>query len=104
MDYLCVVEYFFEDAPGGSGRVAWDIAKAMRDRGYSVTMLVYQSGDKPLGVSEYEGVRLVRFKKEEKPKWHPGRMQAIIDSTANGCKQWLQFIFQMICKNIYFFV
>lgn len=89
MEYLCVVENFFGDIPGGAGRVAWDIAKAMRDQGYSVTLLCYQSGDRPLGIAEHEGVRLVRFKKEVMPSWHPGRLNAIIDSTAQGCREWL---------------
>ena len=87
--YLAVVEHFFEDVPSGSARVAWDIAMAMRDRGYEVTVLCYRVGDTAPGLSEYDGVRLVRFDKEGKPGWHPGRLQAIIESTARACRQWL---------------
>ena len=87
--YLTVVEHFFEDIPSGSARVAWDIAMEMRDRGYEVTVLCYRAGDNAPGLSEYEGVRLVRFDKEGKPCWHPGRLQAIIESTARACRQWL---------------
>jgi glycosyltransferase involved in cell wall biosynthesis len=89
LEYLCVVEHFFEDAPSGSARVAWDIAKAMRDRGYKVTILCYRAGDTAPGISEHEGIRLVRFDKERKPGWHPGRLQAIIESTARACRHWL---------------
>lgn len=89
MEYLCVVEHLFVDIPTGSGRVAWDIARAMRDRGFSVTVLCYQSDGNELGISDYDGVRVVRFQKERKPSWHPGRLQAIINSTAEACIRWL---------------
>jgi glycosyltransferase involved in cell wall biosynthesis len=89
MKYLCVVEYFFGVTPGGSGRVAWDIAQAMRDRGHSVTLLCYQSGDEEEGAVDYAGIRIVRFKKKILPIWHPSRLKAIIDSTASACRRWL---------------
>jgi glycosyltransferase involved in cell wall biosynthesis len=89
LEYLSVVEHFFEDAPSGAARVAWDIAKAMRDYGYAVTMLCYRVPGKKVGLSEYMGIRIVRFNKEERPRWHPGRIQAILKSSAKGCRQWL---------------
>jgi glycosyltransferase involved in cell wall biosynthesis len=89
LQYLCVVEYFFEEAPGGSGRVARDEARAMRDRGYAVTLFFYAQGNDRPPVSEFEGIRLVRFHKEPKPAWHPGRLNAIVNSAARACRRLL---------------
>ena len=84
-----MVDIFLKMLPAGAARVAWDIARAMRDRGYAVTMLCYRLPDKAVGLSEYEGVRIVRFNKEKRPSWHPGRLQTIIESGADSCRQWL---------------
>jgi glycosyltransferase involved in cell wall biosynthesis len=90
MEYLCVVEYFFDETPGGSGRVAWDIAKLMRDKGHSVTVLFYKREGQQDGIIEYQGIRLVRFTKKARPRWHPGRMRAILESAADACHTWLK--------------
>lgn len=89
MEYLVVVEYCFADHPGGAPRVAWDIAKAMRDRGHAVTLLCYRSGNAPPGIAEVEGMRVVRYDKVERPAWHPRRLDAIIDSARMACRRWL---------------
>ena len=39
MKYLVAVDNCFLDAPGGMGRVAWDIAILMRERGHEVAMI-----------------------------------------------------------------
>jgi len=90
MRYLAITEFCFEDVPGGAGRVAWDIARVMRDRGHQVSMLCYHSGNgAPEGVSQLDGIEVARFHKTVLPSWHPRRLQAIIDSAAGACKRWL---------------
>lgn len=90
MRYLAVVEYCFPDRPGGSGRVAWDIACAMRDRGHEVTLLVYRTDiGRGEGLDLVDGMRIVRFSKAERSSWHPGRLAAITDSAEAACRRWL---------------
>lgn len=90
MNYLVVAEYCFLDEPGGSGRVAWDIAELMRDRGHSVTLICYRSvGQTTEGVAELEGIQVVRFSKTELPGWHPRRLRAIVDGAATAYTHWL---------------
>ncbi len=90
MEYLAVVEYCFADQPGGAGRVAWDIAKALRQRGHSVTLLCCCASDEtPEGVEVLDGIRVVRFRKRQLPRWYPTRLQAIMDATAAACRRWL---------------
>ena len=91
LEYLAVVEYCFADQPGGSGRVAWDIAKAMQARGHAVTLLCYLLDSwMPEGITELDGIRIVRFRKEERPPWHPERLQVIISSTTAAARRWLR--------------
>jgi len=62
VNYLIVVDTFFGDCPTGSARVAWDIAKLMRDRaGATITMFCSKSREDAPETSEHEGVRIVRF-------------------------------------------
>ncbi len=90
LEYLAVVEYCFADQPGGSGRVAWDIARAMQARGHAVTLLCYLLDSRmPEGITELDGIRVVRFRKEERPPWHPERLRAIISSTTAAARRWL---------------
>ncbi|MEQ1802930.1 MAG: asparagine synthase (glutamine-hydrolyzing) [Gammaproteobacteria bacterium] len=90
LEYLAVVEYCFADQPGGSGRVAWDMLKAMQERGHNVTLLCYLLDNRnPEGVTELDGIRVVRFRKDERPAWHPERLHAIINSTRSACRRWL---------------
>lgn len=90
MNYLVVAEFCFLDVPGGAHRVAWDIAKLMRDRGHAVTLFCYRNSDQTTdGIAELEGIRVVRFSKTELPGWDPRRLHAIIDSAATACTRWL---------------
>jgi glycosyltransferase involved in cell wall biosynthesis len=61
MNYLSAVNLGFPDAPSGAGRVAWDIAKAMRDKGYQATTFSSKYKQDAKDISEHEGIRMVRF-------------------------------------------
>ena len=65
MNYLVAVDTFFCDRPSGSARVAWDIAKVVRDSGHNVTVFCKKSNPSLEDKSENEGVKVVRF---EAPK------------------------------------
>lgn len=62
MNYLVAVDTFFPDRPSGSARVAWDIAQLMRDRGHKVTIFCCKQNSDDEEVSEYENVKIVRFR------------------------------------------
>ena len=62
MNYLAAVDTFFLDRQGGSARVAWDIARVMRANSENnVTMLCRKQKIDDEDVSEYNGIRVVRF-------------------------------------------
>jgi glycosyltransferase involved in cell wall biosynthesis len=90
VQYLTVVEFCFADRPSGAARVAWDIAQAMRQRGHTVTLVCYCPSDTTAeGVEMVDGIRVLRFHKRERPRWHPGRLRAIVAATAAACRAWL---------------
>jgi glycosyltransferase involved in cell wall biosynthesis len=93
MRYLVVTEFCFEDVPGGACRVAWDIARVMRDRKHQVSFLCYHCGnDATDGSSQLDGIEVVRFRKAQLPSWHPRRLQAIVDAAAEACERWLSAV------------
>ena len=61
MNYLVAVDGFFPDRPGGSARVAWDIAQLMRDRGHNVTIFCHKQKPQDDDYVHTEGVSVVRF-------------------------------------------
>ena len=75
MKYLVAVDNCFLDAPGGMGRVAWDIAELMRDRGHQVAMVAARPkpGAEPPRLSTEQGVRIARYSRPVLPAWHPLR-------------------------------
>lgn len=92
MNYLVAVDFCFLDVPGGSERVAWDIAMAARDQGWNVAMLCVKPslGELPGGPALQEGITVVRYEKPELAKWHPMRMRHQIEAAAAAFGQWLQ--------------
>jgi len=76
MNYLVAVDDCFLDAPGGMGRVAWDIGMQMRDAGHRVAMLCTRRGKAADAseLSEAEGVTIARYSRPVLPFWHPGRI------------------------------
>jgi glycosyltransferase involved in cell wall biosynthesis len=73
MNYLCAVDSYFPDYPGGAARVALDIALLMREYGHQVTMICKaQSGNNNASTSiESEGIRILRYKKSKLNNWSP---------------------------------
>lgn len=63
MNYLAATERFFQDAPGGAYRVAWDLAQLLLSAGHEVTLLCGSTDrDPPPGPATVEGVRVVRYR------------------------------------------
>jgi len=91
MNYLVAVDNCFADTPSGSARVAWDIAKMARDRGWSVSMLCLnpKPEELPDGPSENEGITVVRYSKPRVSGWHPMRTSKLIDAAAYAFDKWL---------------
>jgi glycosyltransferase involved in cell wall biosynthesis len=79
VNYLTVVDELFPDRPTGAGRVAWDIAGVMRDRGHAVTMLC--GADAP-GIRSVEGIRVVGYAPPPASRWDPRRSGRTIDAVA----------------------
>jgi len=89
MNYLIAVDFCFADAPGGSARVAWDIAKAARDCGWKVGMLCLnpRPGALPQGPTDVEGIQVARYTKPVLPAWHPLRMERQIGAAADAFRR-----------------
>lgn len=85
MRYLVASDYCFVDRPGGSARVAWDIACAMRDRGHEVTTVTLDQRPErgqPMD-SVHDGIRVVRYDLPAIPSWHPNRYEKRIGIIAD---------------------
>jgi glycosyltransferase involved in cell wall biosynthesis len=91
MKYLVAVDHCFLDAPGGMGRVAWDIAMVMRDRRHDVAMVVArpQPGTDAPSVTECHGVRVLRYSRPPLPGWHPLRGYRVVDAARSATRQLL---------------
>jgi glycosyltransferase involved in cell wall biosynthesis len=55
------VDKFFLDSPSGAGRVAWDIAQLMQERGHKATIFCCKQKPEDEEISRYENVDIVRF-------------------------------------------
>lgn len=77
MRYLVAADACFLDTPGGSERVAWELACAMRDRGHQVGMVCgSRSSDPPPGVVETEGITISRYRHPSLWRLDPRRFSA----------------------------
>ncbi len=67
MNYLCAVDSYFPDYPGGAARVALDIALWMREYGHQVTMICRAENGKgdTSTTTGPEGIRILRYKKNK---------------------------------------
>jgi glycosyltransferase involved in cell wall biosynthesis len=63
MRYLAACDRFFDDAPGGAYRIAWDVARLLRGRGHDVALLCGSTERDPApGASVIEGITVVRYR------------------------------------------
>jgi glycosyltransferase involved in cell wall biosynthesis len=62
----------------------------MRQRGHAVTLVCYCASDTAAeGVEMVDGISVLRYHKRNLPRWYPGRLRAIVASTAAACRKWL---------------
>jgi glycosyltransferase involved in cell wall biosynthesis len=89
MRCLIAVDDCFLDRPGGMGRVAWDVAVALRQSGHHVAMLsCVLAGDARAGtVADVEGIQIVRYAKPSLALWHPRRAERSIQSAVEIARE-----------------
>jgi glycosyltransferase involved in cell wall biosynthesis len=74
MRYLAACDRFVLDQPGGAYRVAWDLARLMRDRGHEVALLCGSTeGDPKSGADVVEGITVVRYRFPRRSSLNPFR-------------------------------
>jgi glycosyltransferase involved in cell wall biosynthesis len=91
MNYLCAVDSYFHDYPGGTARVALDIAMLMCEYGHQVTMICKaENGHQDAStVLESEGIQIVRYKKTNFNNWSPYYVQNQIKTVKKAVHQYL---------------
>jgi glycosyltransferase involved in cell wall biosynthesis len=91
MKYLVAVDNCFLDTPGGMGRVAWDIAMVMRDRGHDVALVVTrpQPGTEAASITVCDGVRVLRYSRPPLPGWHPLRGYRMVQAARAATRRLL---------------
>jgi glycosyltransferase involved in cell wall biosynthesis len=91
MNYLCAVDSYFHDYPGGSARVALDIALLMREYGHRVTMICRAENDHQdaSNVVESNGIRILRYKKTNFNNWSPCYVQNQIKTVKKAVHKFL---------------
>jgi glycosyltransferase involved in cell wall biosynthesis len=89
MKYLVAVDNCFLDAPGGMGRVAWDIAVLMRDRGHDVGMVAARprAGAEGPSLGAHHGMRIVHYSRPLLPAWHPLRARRAVQAARAATQQ-----------------
>jgi len=80
---------FFPDRPSGLGRVAWDIAQLMRDRGHKVTVFCRKQKPEDKEVSRHEDVEVVRFQFPQTFSLDPFKVQKQIRAGLHVEKKYL---------------
>lgn len=90
MKYVAAVERFFPDQPGGSGRIAWELAKLFRERGHQVAMLCGSCPtDPPPGIENCDGVTVVRYRFPTLRSWDPRRLAVHIAVARAAAERYL---------------
>ena len=89
MKYLVAVDSCFLDSPGGMGRVAWDIAVLMRDRGHDVAMVSARPdrGDDVPKVDLHQGIRVLRYSRPRLSGWHPLRGHRVMQTAREATRR-----------------
>ena len=79
MRCLVVADRFFGDVPGGAQRIAWELARLMREAGHDVTMFCGATdADQGDGSDEVEGVRVVRYRIPTRAPFSPLRWTGLV--------------------------
>ena len=79
MNILFLADAVFEDLPGGSRMVAWELAHGLARRGHSVTFLVAHQGAKaPDEECSADGVRVLRYAGAGRALDHENRLSRSI--------------------------
>lgn len=91
MKYLIAVDDCFLDRPGGMGRVAWDIAMLMRDRGHDVAMVAArpQPGGDAAALTTERGIRILRYSRPILPAWYPLRARRTVATATQAIREYL---------------
>lgn len=90
MNYVVATEHFFKDRPGGSGRIAWELAKLVRAQGHRVGMLCGSTPeDPPEGISEDKGITVVRYRFPALRRWDPRRLAMHIEVARQSAERYL---------------
>ena len=92
MRYLSVVNGCFVDFPGGAPRVAWDMCKAMVQRGHEVTMFCPKHRPEEPDDVIYEGIRVVRFILPKIHPLHPLKLNSYMKAAAKAINKYLHNI------------
>lgn len=73
MNYLVAIDFWFSDIPGGAARVAWDIARLVRDRGDRVAVLSIRGGSAPREAAAFteDGIERFLYDKPAVASWRP---------------------------------
>jgi glycosyltransferase involved in cell wall biosynthesis len=90
MKYLSAIDGLFPDRPSGSARVAWDQSRAVRDAGHDVAMVcMNRSSDRPSGLDEVEGIRVVRYDQPRTHRLSPRRYSATVAAASQAVRRHL---------------
>jgi glycosyltransferase involved in cell wall biosynthesis len=92
MNYLCAVDSYFHDHPGGAARVALDIALLMHEHGHQVTMICKAENDyqqDALTTIESDAIQLLRYKKINFNNWSPFYVQNQIKTVTKTMHKFL---------------
>jgi glycosyltransferase involved in cell wall biosynthesis len=91
MNYLCAVDSYFHDYPGGTAKVALDIALLMSEYGHHVTMICKaENGQQDAStLIEAEGIQILRYKKTNFNNWSPFYVQNQIKTVKKAVHKFL---------------
>lgn len=90
MKYLSAVDDCFLDEPNGMARIAWEVAKLMREQGHEVAMVATRAdgGTEPF-LSESAGIRIVRYPRPDLPALDPRKPQRTIAAAKRATREFL---------------
>lgn len=89
MNYLVAIDFWFSDIPGGAARVAWDIARLVRERGGRVAVLSVRGGSAPRDVTAFHEDGIERFLYDKPPvaSWRPDVVRRNVAAAAAAARR-----------------